>query len=107
MPAFGALYAPATALLSRGADRLHLNQGLAFGMTNLAWAAGQAIAAAGSGALAQVTSDLVPYSILAGCCVTTLIVVRAKGERWGASEALRTTRNMVSHSRDCMPAARS
>jgi MFS family permease len=83
MPAFGALYAPATALLSSGADRLRLNQGLAFGMTNLAWAAGQAIAAAGSGALAQMTSDLVPYSILAGFCVTALIVVRVKGERWG------------------------
>ena len=83
MPAFGALYAPATALLSNGAHDLRLNQGLAFGMTNLAWAAGQAIAAAGGAALAQMTSDFVPYSILAGACLVTLIVLGLNGERWG------------------------
>ena len=82
MPAYGSLYAPAAALLSAGAHRLELNQGLAFGMTNLAWAAGQAVAAAGSGALAQATWDLVPYSLLAGACLVTLIVLqttRARG----------------------------
>lgn len=78
LPAYGALFAPATALLSAGADRLGLNQGLAFGMTNLAWAAGQGIAAAGSGALAQATSDIVPYSLLAGVCLVTLIPLVAK-----------------------------
>lgn len=83
MPAFGALYAPATALLSSGAHRLELDQGLAFGMTNLAWACGQAVAAAGSGALAQLTSDVVPYSVLAGVCLVTLAVLRAKAAQWG------------------------
>jgi len=73
MPAFGSLFTPAMALLSAGADRLGLNQGLAFGMTNLAWAAGQGVAAAGSGALAQATSDIVPYSLLAATCLITLI----------------------------------
>jgi MFS family permease len=87
MPAFGALYAPATALLSSGAHRLQLNQGLAFGMTNLAWAAGQAIAAAGSGVLAQMTSDLLPYSILAGACLATLITLSLTGARWGLSSS--------------------
>ena len=78
LPAYGALFAPATALLSAGADRLGLNQGLAFGMTNLAWAAGQGVAAAGSGALAQATSDIVPYSLLAGACLVTLILLVAE-----------------------------
>jgi MFS family permease len=78
MPAYGSLYAPAAALLSAGAHRLELNQGLAFGMTNLAWAAGQAAAAAGSGALAQATSDVVPYSLLAGACLVTLMVLVVK-----------------------------
>jgi MFS family permease len=73
MPAFGTLFTPAMALLSAGAQRLRVNQGLAFGMTNLAWAAGQAVAAAGSGALAQATSDIVPYSLLAAACLASSI----------------------------------
>ena len=44
MPAFGTLFTPAMTLLSAGADRLELNQGLAFGLGNLAWAAGRASA---------------------------------------------------------------
>jgi MFS family permease len=76
MPAFGALFAPAMALLSEGADHERLDQGLAFGLGNLVWAGGQAVAAAGSGALAQATSDLVPYSLLASACLVTLAVIR-------------------------------
>jgi MFS family permease len=78
MPAFGALFAPAMALLSEGAHRLKLDQGLAFGLANLAWATGQAVAAAGSGALAQMTSDLVPYSLLGLACLATLGAVRRR-----------------------------
>jgi MFS family permease len=76
MPAYGTMFAPAAALISAGAQRLDLNQGLAFGFGNLAWAAGQAIAASGSGAIAQVTSDIVPYVLLATACLATLIVLR-------------------------------
>ena len=76
MPAYGTLFAPATALLSSGAERLGLNQGLAFGLGNLAWAAGQAGAAGAGGAIAQATSDFVPYALLAGACLATLIVLR-------------------------------
>jgi MFS family permease len=76
MPAYGTLFAPATALLSAGAQRLELNQGLAFGLGNLSWAAGQAVASAGSGAIAQATSDIVPYTLLAGACLAALITLR-------------------------------
>jgi MFS family permease len=76
MPSFGTLFAPAVSLLSGGARRLGLNQGIAFGLANLAWAGGQAIASGASGALAQATSDLVPYALLAATCLGTLIVVR-------------------------------
>ena len=76
MPAFGALFAPAMALLSEGAHGLDLDQGLAFSLGNLAWASGQTIAAAGSGSLAQATSDVVPFSLLAIACLGTLGVVR-------------------------------
>lgn len=75
MPAFGALFTPAMTLLSEGADLLQLDQGLAFSLGNLAWASGQAIAAGGSGALAQATSDLVPYALLAVACLVTLGMV--------------------------------
>ena len=76
MPGFGALFAPATALLSAGVDRLRINQGLGFGLQNLAWACGQAFAASASGALAQATSDIVPFALLAGACLVTLLALR-------------------------------
>lgn len=81
MPFFGMLFTPAMALLSTGAHRLELNQGLAFGLGNLAWASGQAIASAGSGAVAQATSDFVPYALLAAACLATLAAVRPRGRR--------------------------
>ena len=76
MPAFGTMFAPATALLSSGAERLGLNQGLAFGLGNLSWAAGQAGSAAAGGAIAQATADFVPYALLAAACLATLITLR-------------------------------
>jgi MFS family permease len=84
MPAYGTLFAPATALLSAGAHRLELNQGLAFGLGNLAWACGQAVSSASSGAIAQATSDIVPYALLAGACLASLIMLRP-GRSWVVS----------------------
>jgi MFS family permease len=78
MPSFGTLFTPAMTLVSEGAQHQRLDQGLAFGLGNLAWAAGQAVAASGSGALAQATSDLVPYSLLAAACMATLGLVRIR-----------------------------
>lgn len=75
LPWYGTLFAPASALLSTGAQRLELNQGLAFGLGNLAWACGQTAAASASGAIAQATSDIVPYALLAGACLATLITL--------------------------------
>jgi MFS family permease len=78
LPSYGALFAPATALLSAGADRMGLHQGLAFGLANLAWATGQAVAASLSGALAQATSDFVPYALLAATLLGTLAATQRK-----------------------------
>lgn len=75
MPAFGTLFAPASAMLSEAAHRRELHQGLAFGLANLAWAAGQTIAASASGAIAQATSDLVPYAMLAATCLITFLAI--------------------------------
>jgi MFS family permease len=76
MPSFGTLFTPAATLLSVGADRLQLNQGLAFGLANLAWGSGQIIGATGGGTLAQATSDLLPFALLAGICLATLAALR-------------------------------
>jgi len=86
MPCFGTLFTPAMTLVSEGAQHQRLDQGLAFGLVNLAWAAGQAIAASSSGALAQATSDIVPYSLLAAACLATLVLVRI-GRRPGVPAA--------------------
>jgi MFS family permease len=71
-PFFGSLYTPAAAMVSESAQDQKLNHGIAFALTNLTWAAGQAIAAAGSGALAEATSDVVPYLLLGAACLATL-----------------------------------
>jgi predicted MFS family arabinose efflux permease len=81
LPSFGTLFAPATTLLSSGAQRSGLNQGLAFGMGNLAWAAGQATGSAGSGAIAQATNDVLPYAVLALVLAATLAAARPAGRR--------------------------
>jgi MFS family permease len=78
-PFYGTLFAPASALVASGAQGLGLNQGIAFALSNLTWAAGQSVAAAGSGALAQATSDQVPYALLAAACLGTLVALRGFG----------------------------
>jgi MFS family permease len=74
-PFFGALYTPASALTSEGAKRAGLSQGLGFGLSNLTWAGGQAVAAAAAGALAQATTDAVPYLLLSLTCLVSLAAI--------------------------------
>lgn len=71
-PFFGSLYTPAAAMVSESAQHQRLNHGIAFALTNLTWAAGQAIAASASGVLAEATSDVVPYLLLGAACLATL-----------------------------------
>jgi len=71
-PFFGMLYTPASALVSAGAERAHLNQGLGFGLANLTWAGGQAIAASAAGAIAEATSDTIPFLLLSLACLASL-----------------------------------
>jgi MFS family permease len=78
-PAFGSLFAPSSALLASSAERLDLHQGLAFGLGNLAWAVGQTVAASASGAIAQATTDFVPYALLALACLATFVTLRGTG----------------------------
>jgi MFS family permease len=91
LPAYGALFAPAMAMLSSAADQVELNQGLAFGMCNLAWAAGAGIAAAAGGAIAEATSDFVPYALLAVIFLSTLVATRPAGKRLAVRLLARVT----------------
>jgi MFS family permease len=86
MPLFGSLYTPAAAMVGDAADDLRLNHGIAFSFSNLTWAAAQALAASAGGALAEATSDLVPYLLLAACCLATLL---ARGATPGPPMRLR------------------
>ncbi len=92
LPFYGSIFAPASAMVSAGAHQLGLNQGIAFALSNLTWAAGQAIAASGSGALAEATSDLVPYTLLAVVCLATAtrLVPRARARTRATGETAGT-----------------
>ncbi len=81
LPAYGLLFPPSLSMTSGGAHRVALNQGLAFGLTNLAWATGQGIASAAGGAIAQATSDFVPYALLAATCLATLLATQSAGRQ--------------------------
>ena len=73
--AFGSFWTPAMALLSDEADTYGLDYAYAFALINLAWAPGQALGSVGGGALAEITSDAVPYLALSAACLITFAVV--------------------------------
>ena len=74
--AFGTFFTPGMTLLTNLAEERGLDHGYTFALVNLAWAPGQAIGAAGGGALAHATRDAVPYLALAGICALTLGALR-------------------------------
>ncbi|HXS44516.1 MAG TPA: hypothetical protein VN751_07800, partial [Solirubrobacteraceae bacterium] len=78
----GVLWVPAMALLTGGADRIGLAQGLAFGLFNLAWAAGFTVGSGAGGALAQASTDALAYaSVAAAYAITAAAAWRARGRR--------------------------
>lgn len=70
--ALGAFWAPAMSMASDEAEASGLDYAFGFALINLAWAPAQVAGAAGGGALAQLTSDAVPYLTLAALCALTL-----------------------------------
>lgn len=76
--AYGSFWAPALAQLSDVAEARGLDHAYGFALTNIAWAPGQAIGAAGGGALAGATADALPYLVLAACCALTLVAIRPR-----------------------------
>ena len=78
---FGGFWAPAMALLSDAADRIGLAQGLAFGLMNVAWGAGNALGPVLGGALADAAGDALPFLVLAAFCLATLVSLGGLGTR--------------------------
>jgi predicted MFS family arabinose efflux permease len=73
--AFGSFWTPAMALLSDEAEARGLDYAYAFALINLAWAPGHALGASAGGALAELTSDAVPYLLLAATCLLTFALL--------------------------------
>lgn len=70
--AMGTMWAPGMALISDASESAGLQQGMAFGLSNLAWAGGHLIGGAGAGALADATSDALSYGLVGALCALTL-----------------------------------
>lgn len=70
-------WAPGMALLSEAAEKAGLDQALAFAISNFGWAAGHLVGAGAGAALADATTDAVPYGLLAVASAGTLILLRA------------------------------
>ncbi len=80
-PVIGLLWAPAMAMLSDGADKVGLEQGLAFGLMNLTWATGQSIGDIGGSALGESAGDEVAYLTLSVICLLAFLALRASSVR--------------------------
>ena len=78
--ALGSLWAPAMAMLSEASQDAGIDQGLAFGLANLAWAGGHVIGGGGGARVADAFGDTVPYAVMAIACAVTLAFVR-RGRR--------------------------
>lgn len=82
--AYGGYYAPGLTLMSHSAEEVGIAQGLSFGVMNAAWAIGNAVGPAAGGALAQITSDAVPYLASALICVLSFAAMRSLGHERAA-----------------------
>lgn len=86
-------WAPAMALASDAAEATGLDQGFAGGIVNLAWAGGQVVGGTGGAALAQATSDAVPYTALALLSAVALVgVARSRSGAGGPSAGVGAAR---------------
>ena len=73
---FGGFFTPGMALVSDRADVAGLTQGLAFGLMQSAWAAGNLAGPVIGGGLAQLYGDSAPYLLASALCLLTLVATR-------------------------------
>ena len=90
--ALGAFWAPSMSLASDEAEALGLDYAFAFAIINLAWAPSQVLGSAGSGLLADATSDTAAYLALACLFVLTFALLwRVRSRGWTSSPAMRSS----------------
>jgi MFS family permease len=77
----GGFYTPGLALIADRAEAAGLSQSLGFGLSNTVWAAGASLGPMAGAALADATSDAVPYGLCAVLCAATLWAVTRGGGR--------------------------
>jgi MFS family permease len=77
--ALGWFWAPAMAMLSDASEDAGLDLALAFSISNLAWAAGHLVGSGLGAALADATTDAVPYGLMSLACAATLAGVLRLG----------------------------
>jgi MFS family permease len=75
----GICFTPALAMLSDAAEASGLHQGLAAGLINVAWAAGQVVGSMGGGAAASAAGDVLPCLAVAVILVAAAIAARQNG----------------------------
>jgi len=75
----GLCFAPALAMLSDAAEASGLHQGLAAGLINIAWAAGQVLGSIGGGATASAAGDALPCLAVAAVLVATALAAWQNG----------------------------
>jgi len=78
---FGGFFTPGMALVADRAEVVGLAQGVAFGLMQSAWAAGNLTGPAIGGGLAALFGDPVPYLVAAGLCLATLAATRVAVRR--------------------------
>lgn len=85
--ALASFWAPGMAMLSDAAEAHGLDQALAFAISNLAWALGNVFGAGVGGAVADATTDSVPYAALAVLCAVTFAGLTVSRRREAAVSA--------------------
>lgn len=86
-PLIGVLWTPGLVLLGAGSDAAGFEHTYAFALMNLAWAAGQTVATAGGGALADATRDIVPLAVVAAVALGTALTIPRPRARTAAGGA--------------------
>jgi MFS family permease len=85
--ALGTLWAPAMAMLSEASEDAGVDQGLAFGLANLAWAGGHVLGGGAGATIADAFGDAVPYAVMAVLCAVTLGMVQRSRRMVGVTPA--------------------
>ncbi len=71
----GMLWTPAMTLLAAGSEDRGVDPAFGFGLANLAWGVGTTIGGVGGGALAEATTDAVPFLVLGVAALATVGVL--------------------------------